>query len=98
VRGTLARSYGQVPAHGASRLLADGERAALIGGYGPELTSSLRFASPRKAWHRLGSNAGLSRPMAWRFRARSTCRGPDLHMINRHGTWYRLSLDDLPAG
>jgi hypothetical protein len=26
-------------------------------------------------------------------RTRSSCRGPDLHLIT--GTWYHLSLDDL---
>lgn len=36
VNGDQARSHGPLPVHGASRLLAAGERAVLIGGYGPE--------------------------------------------------------------
>lgn len=87
-----------MPARGASLLLADGERAALIGGYGPEydVVTPLRIApegiEPAGQQYRLVLPDGLEIP-----RAHSTCRGPGLHMIGKQSTWCRLSLDDLPA-
>jgi hypothetical protein len=36
VNGDQARNHGPLPRRGASKLLIAGERAALIGGYGPE--------------------------------------------------------------
>jgi hypothetical protein len=74
--------------------LADGDRAALIGGYGPEydLIMPLRITAsgvePDGPPSRMVLPDGLEVP-----RTRSSCRGPDLHLIT--GTWYHLSLDDL---
>jgi hypothetical protein len=47
VTGGHARDIGPVPTRGATCLLVDGDRAALIGGYGPEydLVSPLRITA-----------------------------------------------------
>jgi hypothetical protein len=101
VAGDRASDHGPAPALGARRLLADGERAALIGGYGPEydVITPLRITSssvePAGPQRRLVLPDGLEIP---RPGTRYTCRGPDLHMISKRGTWYRLSLEDLPSG
>jgi hypothetical protein len=99
VTGGRARDLGPVPARGATRLLVDGDRAALIGGYGPEydLITPLRITAggikPDGPPSRMVLPDGLEIP-----RARSSCRGPDLHLITTAGSWYQLSLDDLPRG
>jgi hypothetical protein len=99
VTGGPARDLGPVPRRGAPRLLVDGDRAALIGGYGPEydLITPLRITAsgiePDGPPSRMVLPDGLEIP-----RARSSCRGPDLHLITSIGGWYQLSLDDLPSG
>jgi hypothetical protein len=98
IDGTGARSHGPTSVTGAHLLLADGQRAALIGGYGPDydVITPLRITAdgvePAGPQRRLVLPDGLEIS-----RMRSTCRGPDLHLISQRGTWYRLSLDDLPA-
>ena len=93
------RDLGPVPVRGAARLLADGNRAALIGGYGPDydLITPLRITAsgiiPDGPPSRMVLPDGLEIP-----RARSSCRGPDLHLITSIGGWYQLSLDNLPRG
>ena len=99
VTGGRATDLGPVPARGATRLLVDGDRAALIGGYGPEydLITPLRIAAsgiePDGPPSRMVLPDGLEIP-----RARSSCRGPDLDLITSIGSWYQLTLDDLPRG
>jgi hypothetical protein len=99
VTGGRARDPGPGPTRGAACLLVDGDRAALIGGYGPEydLVSPLRITAggrePDGPPSRMVLPDGLEIP-----RARSSCRGPDLHLITSIGGWYQLSLDDLPSG
>ena len=97
VTGDQARDHGQVPGHGAHWLLTAGERAALIGGYGPEydLITPLRITPagviPHGPQRRLVRPDGLEIP-----RGHATCRGPDLHLFPRDSAaWYRLSLDDV---
>jgi hypothetical protein len=99
VTGDQVRDHGQAPRRGASRLLTAGDRAALIGGYGPEydLITPLRITptgiiadGPQ---HRLVQPDGLEIP-----RGRAICRGPDLHLFPRDSAaWYRLSLDEIPS-
>ena len=51
VHGDRARDHGPAPVRGAHRLLADGDRAVLIGGFGPEYDVITRFASAQAAWN-----------------------------------------------
>jgi hypothetical protein len=99
VIGDQVRDHRQVPRRGAHRLLTAGERAALIGGYGPEydLITPLRITPtgvvPHGPQRRLVQPDGLEIP-----RGRAICRGPDLHLFPRDSTaWYRLSLDDIAS-
>jgi hypothetical protein len=99
VTGGRGRDLGPVPVRGASRLLTDGDRVVLAGGYGPDydLITPLRITAggiaPDGPPSRMVLPDGLEIP-----RARSCCRGPDLHLITSTGGWYQLSLDDLPSG
>jgi hypothetical protein len=92
------RDLDPVPVRGSSRLLTDGNRVVLAGGYGPayDLITPLRITAGGIALDgppsRLVLPDGLEIP-----RARSCCRGPDLHLITSTGGWYQLSLDDLPS-
>lgn len=79
---------------GASVLLVDGDRVALVGGYGDDgdriVTGRLengRFVVDKTT--RLTMPDGGSLP-----RARMIGRGPDLHVFD-DTRWLRLSLDDL---
>jgi len=97
VTGDQARDHGPLPVRGAFRLLIAGERAALIGGYGPEydLITPLRITPagviPHGPQRRLVRPDGLEVP-----RGRAFCRGPDLHFFPSDTTaWYRLRLDDI---
>jgi hypothetical protein len=98
VNGDQARNHGPLPRRGASKLLITGERAALIGGYGPEydLVTPLQITPagviPHGPQHRLVQPDGLEIPRT----ARAFCRGPNLHLFPRDSTaWYRLGLDDI---
>jgi hypothetical protein len=102
VDGDHARNHGPLPIRGASKLLIAGERAALIGGYGPEydLITPLQIApsgviscGPKR---RLVQPDGLEVPRA----ARAFCRGPNLHLFPRDSaTWFRVDLNDIfPEG
>lgn len=94
----LARDHGQSPVRGAHRLLIAGERAAVIGGYGPEydlitplrITPSSLIQDGRQ--RRLVQPDGLEIPPGHSF-----CRGPDLHFFPDYdaAAWYRLCLDDI---
>jgi hypothetical protein len=97
VTGDQARDHGQLPRRGARRLLIAGERAALIGGYGPEydLITPLRITPTgvisEGAQSRLVQPDGLEVP-----RGRAFCRGPELHFFpGDSAAWYRLGLDDI---
>lgn len=97
VQGDQVRDHGRVPVNGATQLLIDGDRAALIGGYGPEydvitpVLVSGDSVEPAGQQRRLVLPDGMEIP-----RTQLTGRGPDLHLITDRGTWYRLALDDLP--
>lgn len=97
VNGDQARNHGPLPRRGASKLLVAGERAALIGGYGPEydLITPLQITPagvvPHGLERRLVQPDGLEIP-----RTRAFCRGPNLHLFPRDSTaWYRVGLDDI---
>ncbi|MEW9266611.1 hypothetical protein AB1207_17820 [Kineococcus endophyticus] len=96
-----AVDHGPAPVSGASGLLVEGARAALIGasagGRGVvtpvHLTDDgLRPAGPPR---RLVLPDGAPVPTL-QF-ARFTCRGPELH-VAIGATWYRFDLDDVPTG
>lgn len=102
VNGDHARNHGPLPIRGASKLLIAGERAALIGGYGPEydLITPLQITPagviPHGSKRRLVQPDGLEIPRA----ARAFCRGPNLHLFPRDSaTWFRVDLNDIfPEG
>lgn len=102
VKGDHARNHGPLPIRGASKLLIAGERAALIGGYGPEydLITPLQITPagviPHGPKRRLVQPDGLEIPRA----ARAFCRGPNLHLFPRDSTtWFRVDLNDVfPEG
>jgi hypothetical protein len=102
VTGGRARDLGPVPRRGATRLLVDGDRAALIGGYGPEYDlitplqitpSGVISCGPKR---RLVQPDGMEVPRA----ARAFCRGPNLHLFPRDSaTWFRVDLNNIfPEG
>jgi hypothetical protein len=100
VSGDQARDSGRVPRSGAARLLTDGERAALIGGYGAEydLITPLQITpggvTPLGPQSRLVLPDGLEIP-----RGHADCRGADLHFFPDGSTgWYRVSLGDILPG
>jgi hypothetical protein len=99
----MVRDHGPAPVRGAQMLLLDADRGALIGGFDAEydLITPVRITAEgvgradRQRRLVLPDGQQIPRPYA---EIRSTCRGPDLHMISKSGTWYRLMLDDLSAG
>jgi hypothetical protein len=97
VKGDQARNHGPLPRRGASKLLIAGERAALIGGCGPEydLITPLQVTPagvvPHGPERRLVQPDGMEIPRA----ARAFCRGPILSLFPRDSAaWYRLNLDE----
>lgn len=96
VTGSHSQDLGPAPVRGAARLLADGDRAALIGGYGPEYDLIMPLRITASGVEPDGPPSRMVLPDGLEIhRTRSSCRGPDLHLITGTGTWYHLSLDDL---
>jgi hypothetical protein len=97
VTGDQACDHGQLPIRGAPWLLIAGERAALIGGYGPEydLITPLQIKDSGVILH--GPQHRLVRPNGLEIpRGHTFCRGPGLHLFPNDSTaWYRLGLDDI---
>jgi hypothetical protein len=102
VTGNLTHDHGPAPVRGAEMLLVDADRAALIGGYGAEYDLITPVRITKDGVERAGRPGRLMLPDGQEIpggplRMRTACRGPDLHMFSRSGTWYRLALDDLAA-
>lgn len=92
------RDRGAVPQEFAQALLIDGENAATLGGPTPEydLLTPLRVTS--SGVERAGSPSRLVMPDGMELppRARTFCRGSELHIVANQ-KWYRLSLADIPS-
>jgi hypothetical protein len=99
VTGDHLTDHGHVPVHGAVMLLVDGDRAALIGGYGPDYDLITPLSLTSKGVQPAGRQSRLvlpdGREILEQLRGTKTCRGSDLHLIDRWERWYRISLDDL---
>ena len=97
VEGDAATDRGEVPHDGAYGLLVAGDRAALIGGYGPEydLVTPLRIGPDGTVRDGPASRlvlAGGDELAGYQV----VCRGADLHVLIR-GEWYRTDLERLLA-
>ncbi len=73
------------------------ERAALIGGYGPEYDPITSMQLTPAGIIRDGAESPLVRPDGLEVPlSRAFCRGPDLSLFPRRATtWYRLGVDDI---
>jgi hypothetical protein len=98
VSGETATDLGETLRPGAGALLIDGDRAAMIGGYGAEYDLVTPVNIRPDGVHVAGPQTRLVFPDGMELRdARLTCRGPELHVTSR-ASWYRADLADLHPG
>lgn len=94
-RGGRGVDHGRAPKGGVVAVLVDGERAALIGGYGADYDLVTPVRIDAEGVQVAGGQSRLVLPDGMEIRnARWTCRGPELHVLI-DGSWYRASLDDF---
>jgi hypothetical protein len=95
VSGDGAADLGAVPRMGANRVLLEGGRAALIGGYGAEYDLITPVRLTRTGIAAGGEPRRLVLPNGLEFtNARTTCRGSILYAVIGSKK-YRLDLNDL---
>ncbi|MGI5149314.1 hypothetical protein ACQEVC_23645 [Plantactinospora sp. CA-294935] len=93
--GDRAIDHGEAPYRSAHRLLVGDRTGALISGPGPEYDLVSGFQINPEGLVATDSPRRLVLPDGMELRdARSTCRGPDLHVFIRTA-WYRTDLDLL---
>jgi hypothetical protein len=95
VTGTEALDRGHVPHGGARAIVLNGNRMAVVGGYGSHYDVIAPLLVTSTGIEPAGARRRLVLPNGLEVRdARMTSRGADLHVVI--GTaWYRLGLDEL---